>query len=61
MRRSLWTQLSYYPLSEKLHEAYKAVRPEAKLAQVAAFKVKQLQPTELLSTASYQPGEMIEY
>jgi len=48
-------------ISEKLHEAYKAARPEVKLAQIAAFKVKQLQPTELLSTASYQPGEMIEY
>ncbi len=48
-------------ISEKLHEAYKAVRPGVKLAQIAAFKVKQLQPTELLSTASYQPGEMIEY
>jgi len=31
------------------------------MAHIAAFKVKQLQPIELLSTASYQPGEMIEY
>jgi hypothetical protein len=31
------------------------------LAQIAAFKVKALQPAELLSTASYRPGEMIEY
>jgi len=44
-----------------LHEAYKAARPEVKMAHIAAFKVKQLQPIELLSTASYQPGEMIEY
>jgi hypothetical protein len=48
-------------ISEKLHEAYKAARPEVKLAQIAAFKVKQLQPTELLSTASYKLGEMIEF
>jgi hypothetical protein len=48
-------------ISDKLHVAYKAARPEVRLAQIAAFKVKQLQPAELLSTASYQPGEMIEY
>jgi hypothetical protein len=48
-------------ISDKLHEAYKEARPEVRLAQIAAFKVKQLQPTEVLSTASYQPGEMIEY
>src|SRR5258708_17971681 len=48
-------------VSEKLHEAYKAARPELKMAQIAAFKVKALQPAELLSTASYRPGEMIEY
>jgi hypothetical protein len=48
-------------VSEKLHEAYRAARPELKMAQIAAFKVKALQPAELLSTASYRPGEMIEY
>jgi len=48
-------------VSEKLHEAYKAARPELKMAQIAAFKVRALQPAELLSTASYRPGEMIEY
>src|SRR5258708_10600886 len=48
-------------VSEKLHEAYRASRPELKMAQIAAFKVKMLQPSELLSTASYRPGEMIEY
>jgi conjugative relaxase-like TrwC/TraI family protein len=48
-------------ISEKLHEAYKAAWPEVKMAYVAAFKLKQLQPTELLSSGSYQPGEMIEY
>jgi conjugative relaxase-like TrwC/TraI family protein len=48
-------------VSEKLHEAYKAARPELKMAQIAAFKVRTLQPAELLSTASYRPGEMIEY
>jgi conjugative relaxase-like TrwC/TraI family protein len=47
--------------SEKLHEAYKAAKPELKMAQIAAFKIKALQPAELLSTASYRPGEMIEY
>ena len=31
------------------------------MAQIAAFKPKELQPAELLSTASYKPGEMIEY
>jgi conjugative relaxase-like TrwC/TraI family protein len=48
-------------VSEKLHEAYRAARPELKMAQIAAFKVKALQPAELLSTASYRAGEMIEY
>jgi conjugative relaxase-like TrwC/TraI family protein len=48
-------------ISEKLHEVYKVARPEVKMAHIAAFKVKQLQPAELLSTASYKPGEMIEY
>jgi conjugative relaxase-like TrwC/TraI family protein len=48
-------------VSEKLHEAYRASRPELKMAQIAAFKVKALQPAELLSTASYRPDEMIEY
>jgi conjugative relaxase-like TrwC/TraI family protein len=48
-------------VSEKLHEAYKAAKPELKMAQIAVFKVKALQPAELLSTASYRPGEMIEY
>jgi conjugative relaxase-like TrwC/TraI family protein len=47
--------------SEKLHEAYRVSRPDLKMAQIAAFKVKALQPAELLSTASYRPGEMIEY
>jgi hypothetical protein len=31
------------------------------MAQISAFKVEALQPAELLSTASYRPGEMIEY
>jgi len=31
------------------------------MAEIAAFKVKLPQPAELLSTASYKPGEMIEY
>src|SRR5258707_3625735 len=48
-------------VSEKLHEAYRAARPELNMAKIAAFKVKALQPAELLSTASYRPGEMIEY
>jgi AAA domain len=48
-------------VSEKLHEAYKTAMPELKMAQIAAFKVRTLQPAELLSTASYWPGEMIEY
>jgi len=48
-------------VSEKLHEAYRAARPGLKMAQIAAFKVKALQPAELLSTASYRRGEMIEY
>jgi conjugative relaxase-like TrwC/TraI family protein len=48
-------------VSEKLHQAYKAKKPELKMAQIAAFKVKALQPAELLSTGSYWPGEMIEY
>jgi conjugative relaxase-like TrwC/TraI family protein len=48
-------------VSEKLHEAYRAAKPELAMARIAAFKVKSLQPAELLSTASYRPGEMIEY
>jgi hypothetical protein len=48
-------------VSEKLHETYKKVRPELTVAQIAAFKPKDLQPAELLSTACYKPGEMIEY
>ena len=48
-------------VSEKLHEVYKKARPELTMAQIAAFKPKELQPAELLSTASYKPGEMIEY
>jgi conjugative relaxase-like TrwC/TraI family protein len=48
-------------VSEKLHEAYKKAMPEVTMAQIAAFKPKELQPTELLSTASYEPGSMIEY
>jgi len=48
-------------VSEQLHDAYKAARPELKMSQIAAFKVRALQPAELLSTASYRPGEMIEY
>jgi conjugative relaxase-like TrwC/TraI family protein len=48
-------------ISEKLHDAYKAARPEVKMAHIAAFKLKELQPAELLSTASYKPGEMIDY
>jgi conjugative relaxase-like TrwC/TraI family protein len=48
-------------VSERLHEAYKATKPGLATAQIAAFKVKALQPAELLSTASYRPGEMIEY
>jgi hypothetical protein len=47
-------------VSEKLHEAYRSKNPELKMAQIAAVKVKALQPAELLSTASYRPGEMIE-
>ena len=47
-------------VSEKLHEAYKKAR-EVTTAQIAAFKPKELQPAELLSTASYKPGEMIEH
>jgi hypothetical protein len=48
-------------VSEKLHEAYKKTMPEVPMAQVAALKPKDLQPSELLSTGSYRPGEMIEY
>jgi hypothetical protein len=48
-------------ISERLHEAYKKARPEVTMAQIAALKPKDLQPAELLSTASYKPGEMIEY
>ena len=48
-------------VSEKLHEAYKKTRPGVPMVQVAALKPKELQPAELLSTANYKPGEMIEY
>jgi AAA domain len=39
-------------VSEKLHQAYKKARPEVRMAQIAALKPKELQPAELLSTAS---------
>jgi conjugative relaxase-like TrwC/TraI family protein len=48
-------------VSEKLHEAYKKARPEVSMARIAGLKPKELQPAELLSTASYGTGEMIEY
>src|SRR5258708_102871 len=48
-------------VSEKLHEAHKKAKPETPMAQIAALKPKSLQPAELLSTASYNPGEMIEF
>ncbi len=48
-------------VSEKLHEAYKKARPEVTMTRIAAFKAKERQPAELLSTASYKAGEMIEY
>src|SRR4030081_1102741 len=34
------------------------MRPELKMAHIAAFKVKALRPAELLSTASYRAGEI---
>jgi hypothetical protein len=48
-------------VSEKLHQAYKEARSEVTMAKIAALKPKELQPAELLSTASYKPGEMIAY
>jgi hypothetical protein len=48
-------------VSEKLHQAYKEARSEVTMAKIAALKPKELQPAELLSTASYKPGGMIEY
>jgi conjugative relaxase-like TrwC/TraI family protein len=48
-------------VSQKLHEAYKKARPDLTMAQVAVLKPKELQPAELLSTASYKASEMIEY
>jgi hypothetical protein len=48
-------------VSEKLHEAYKKVGSEVTMAKIAALKPKDFQPAELLSTANYKPGEMIEY
>src|SRR5260221_5218760 len=48
-------------VSQKLHEAYKEGRSEVTMAKIAALKPKKLQPAELLSTASYKPGGMIEY
>jgi len=39
-------------ISDKLHEAYKAARPEVKMPHIAAFTVKQLPPAELLSTGT---------
>jgi hypothetical protein len=48
-------------VSEKLHQAYKKATPEVRMAQIAVLKPKELQPAELLSTASYKPGEMVEY
>jgi hypothetical protein len=48
-------------VSEKLHEAYKRATPELPMIQIAAFKPKELQLAELVSTGSYKPGDTIEY
>jgi hypothetical protein len=48
-------------VSEQLLDAYKKARPDMIMVQVTALKPKELQPAELLSTASYMPSEMIEY
>jgi methionine aminopeptidase len=46
-------------ISEKLHEAYKAARPGVKLAQITAFKVKQLQPRLLQHFTCSDENEVI--
>lgn len=48
-------------ISDCLHEAYKAQHPHTPFAQIAAYRLKHLQPSELKSTETYQVGDMVEY
>jgi conjugative relaxase-like TrwC/TraI family protein len=48
-------------ISDCLHEAYKAQHSDTSFAEIAAYRLKDLQPSELKSTETYQAGDMVEY
>jgi conjugative relaxase-like TrwC/TraI family protein len=48
-------------ISERLHLEYRRVNPDKKQASIAAFRLKNLRRPELLSTAAYEIGDMVEY
>jgi hypothetical protein len=48
-------------ISDRLHEAYTAQHPDVPQAEIAAYRPKNLQPSELRSTAAYEIGDMVEY
>jgi conjugative relaxase-like TrwC/TraI family protein len=48
-------------ISDFLHEAYKADHPNAPFAEIAAYRVKDLQPSELKSTETFQIRDIVEY
>jgi conjugative relaxase-like TrwC/TraI family protein len=48
-------------ISDRLHEAHKAQHPNSQFAEIAAYRLKDLQPSELKSTATYQVGDMVEF
>jgi conjugative relaxase-like TrwC/TraI family protein len=49
-------------ISDRLHDAYKAEKPNTPFAEIAAYRLKDLQPSELKSTETYQAGrDMVEY
>jgi conjugative relaxase-like TrwC/TraI family protein len=48
-------------ISDRLHEAHKAQHPNSQFVEIAAYRLKDLQPSELKSTERYQAGDMVEY
>jgi conjugative relaxase-like TrwC/TraI family protein len=48
-------------ISDCLHKAYKSQNPDTPFAEIPAYRLKDLQPSELESTETYQAGDMVEY
>lgn len=48
-------------ISDCLHEAYRSQNPDTPFAEIAAYSLKDLQPSELKSTETYNAGDMVEY